>query len=272
MKAFRVVMDVLIFLLLATVLIWCVFLFWGAYSGHRISVLVNMRALNQIRTDILNQVKGTKVPLDPNVTDKEIQRLKEAQEDLFDTNTMSFLFQFVTLLLVTIGVAVLGLMYREFRRSQEEAVKAQDKYTRIKRQMSRFVKGRSSTIILGIQFSRLHMFAKMYLLCKKKQREELRVMMCDYHQDILRQIEDALREGEGLEEGLFVGIALDAAVKNNFELKIIRDAVHGFERDSIQNILEMSTECLENLRENGAELVSRFNAQWKEITGENDKS
>lgn len=284
MKAFRIAMDILIFLLLVAVLAWCVFLFWGAYSQHRISILVNRNVLKEIQTGIVNQVKGAgisltdeeikrlkqvQVSLDPNVTNKGIQNLKEAQEDLFDTNTMSFLFQFTTLLLVTIGIAIIGLMYGLLRRTQEEAAQAQEKYTRITQQMTRFVKGRSSTIIMAVQLSRLHTFCQMYLLCGEKQRDELRVMMYDYHQDILRQLEAALKVGEGLEEAIFVGIALDAAIKNNFELKRIRDTVEGFEKDAIKRILDMSTQCLELLRENGTELVNRFNSQWKEIAGEN---
>ena len=175
MKAFRVVMDILIFLLLAAVLVWCAFLFWGAYSGHRISILVNKRVLNQIQTDIVNQVKGTGGRLDPNMTDKGIQGLKEAQQDLFDTNTTSFLFQFVTLVLVTIGVGILGYMYGIYRRAQEEAAKAQEKYAGIRQHMARLVKGRSSMVVLAVQFSRLHMFGMMYLSGDQRQREDLRI-------------------------------------------------------------------------------------------------
>lgn len=272
MKAFRIVLDILIFLLLVAVLVWCAFLFWGAYSQHRISILVNKSVLKEIQTDIVNQVKGTQVPLDPNMTDENIKRLKEAQRELFDTNTMSFLFQFVTLVLVTIGVAVLGLMYGAYRRTREEAEKVLKRHDEIQKLMARFVKGRNSTIILAVQFSRLHVFGQMYLLCEWRQREDLRIMMSDHMKDVLRYLEEALQEGEGLEERLFVDIAFDAALKNNLELKRIRDGVQGFEKDAIQRILDMSTECLEILRENGGELVSRFNAQWKEITGENDES
>jgi len=103
MRAFRWVVDILFFSLFVALLLWCAFLLWGAFSQHRICILLNARVLEEIRTDIASQAKGVPAPRKA-VTDAQIKRLQDAQKDLFNANSLSFHLQFAVLILITIGV------------------------------------------------------------------------------------------------------------------------------------------------------------------------
>jgi len=132
---------------------------------------------------------------------------------------------------------------------------------------------RSRTIVLAMQFSRLHTLGQMYLISKGRQRENLRIRMLDYLSDALRHLKDALREGDGFEEGLFIDVVLESATEFNVELKAIQEECKDLEESSFfEHVLGLSSQCLGMLRENGEELVGRFNEQWLEIKGKNEKS
>ena len=131
---------------------------------------------------------------------------------------------------------------------------------------------RSRPVVLAMQFSRLHTAGQMYLLSKGGQREKLRIRMLDYVTDALRHLEDAIREGDGFEEGLFIDVMLDSAIEFDVLLRAVQDKVQGSERNFLAHILDVSSRCLQILRENGIELVNRFDAQWKEITEESNEN
>jgi hypothetical protein len=92
--------------------------------------------------------------------------------------------------------------------------------------------------------------------------------MADYLNDAFRHLKDALEEGNGFEEGLFIDVLLEAATEFNVELKTIRKEVEEPERNLLGYVFDLSSRCLNILRENGVELVNRFNAQCKEMAGE----
>jgi len=268
MKVFRIVMDTVFFALLVAALVWCAFLFTGAYSQHRLCILFNEAVLKEIQTNLLDQAREDVLPNTRVITAREINQLKQAQKELFDCNTISLLFQFITLLLLTMGSAVVGLMYGAYRRTEEAASSSQEKYRKIEAILARFVSGRNSSVLLAVKYAWLHMLGEVLPLTSGSQREGIRVMMTDYQQDILNEIEEAFRSGDGLEEGLFVNVTLDAAIKTKQQVRTLRNGSTGFERDALDRLLEMSSQCLERLNENGNEFVRRFNEQWQVITGE----
>lgn len=146
----------------------------------------------------------------------------------------------------------------------------QDSEERSLRRLARIA--RSRTVVLAMQFSRLHTAGQVYLLSKGRQRETLRVRMLDYATDALRHLEDALREGDGFEEGLFIDVMLESATEFDGQLRAVQDEAEGWERSFLAPILDASSRCLQILRENGVELVNRFDAQWKEITEEGNEN
>lgn len=146
----------------------------------------------------------------------------------------------------------------------------QESYKKSLKRMAYVAKSR--TFVLAMQFSRLQTFGIMYLSGNKRQRDDLLPKMSDYLKDTSRHLEDALQEGDGFEEGLFLDIVLEAATEFNRVLLEIRDQVDGFERTVFEQIVHMSSEGLKILQENGNELVKRFNSQLEEITGEKVES
>jgi hypothetical protein len=270
MKIFLITANVIIILLLASVLLWSVFLFWGAYSQHRISIILSENVLEEIRTNIVNQTSGINTNEIIPKTKEAIEKLQSAQKELFDTNTISFIFQFLTLLLVTIGGGVIGLMYNAFTKKQVEAAGLQKQHLRTKKHMARFIKGRNNTLILAVKSAWLHTLGQLYLLSQGNQREALRIMMIDYQSDILRQLEDDLKENDGFEERLFDDIILDAAMKTNLDLKVIKEQVQGVEHDAIERVLQISSQSLDILRDNGRKFVERYKTQWREFESPQD--
>ena len=268
MKTFRV-FDLLVLLVLISVLLWSAFLFWGAYSQHRISILLNEKVLCEIKTNICKQMQEMKaVPdtltLNPKLN-YEIEQLRSAQKDLFDANTISFIFQFITLFLVTVGVAILAYMQHTFREAQEKDEKLQEKYRSIHADMASFIKGRNTTVLLAVKYSWLHTLCQIFVITQGRQRDALRTMMIDYQTDIQRQLEDAKQKDEGFEEELFTGIILDAALNTNNDLKIIKDSIKGFELDAIKELLTSNTQSLKILQKNGVEFTERYKNQSQKI-------
>lgn len=284
MRKQRNIIDVLIALLLAAVLIWCAFLFWGAYSQHRLAVLLNESVLAEIKDNIKNQVKGVPPVLNPK-TKEEIAKLEKAQNDLFDTNTISFLFQSVTLLLITISAAVLWLMYRRFRSAEKEMEDAQRKHVEIlgsmkeevekaqrerkgiQRVFSSFVVGRNTSVVLGVEYCLLYTLSCLFEAATGNRREALRMMIADYQGEIERNLEDAVREKEGLEHLLFE-IALDMADQVDRTLRRISSPVKGDEKTIIENIIAGNARCRRILRDNGKDFENRYEDQWSKMKGE----
>ena len=266
MRKLRSVIDVLVGLLFAAVLLCCVFLFWGAYSQHRLALLLNESVLAEIKVNIENQVKGVPPVLNPK-TKEEIANLEKAQNYLFDANTVSFLFQFVTLLLVTIGVAVLALIYGRFRAAEEEVEKAQRERKEIQRVFSSFVVGRNTSVVLGVEYCLLYTLSCLFEIATGTRREALRMMIADYQGEIERNLEDAVREKEGLEHLLFK-IALDMADQVHRTLRRVSGPATGVEKTLIDGIIAGNARCRRILRDNGKDFEDRYEDQWSKMKGE----
>jgi len=261
----RTIIDVLIALLLAAVLLWCGFLFWGAYSQHRLAILVNGSVLNEMKDAIANQTSGVSTDLTARCT-QEIDRLKEAQEQLFDANTISFIFQFVSLLLITVGASVLAFMYSHYRREQERAENAEKAAKEAVRALPLFIKGRNTTAVLASKYCLLYTLSQFFRTINKKERETVLIIMMDYQGDIQRHLEDALREKEGLEPELHE-VVLDMADRVKRTLFELINTTKGAERAFIKRMHHTSSLCRDILWANGREFVDRYKKQWTKIRG-----
>ena len=265
MRKLRSFIDLLVALLLAAVLLWCAFLFWGAYSQHRLALLLNESVLAEIKVNIENQVKGVCPVLNPK-TKEEIAELEKAQDHLFDTNTVSFLFQFVTLLLVTVGVALLGLMYRRFRVAKEELDKAERQRREIQGVLSSFVDERNNSFVLGIEYPFLYTLSCLFETATGDRREALRMMMADYQGEIERNLELAVREKEGVEPPVFE-MALDMADQVARILSAVCSTASGEEKTLVERIIAGNAKCRRILRDNGKNFTDRYEEQRSKLHG-----
>ena len=262
----RTVIDILVALLLGAVLLWCAFLLLGAYSQHRLAILVNADVLKEMKEAIEAQAAGATPALKTKTT-QEIERLQDAQERLFDANTISFIFQFVSLLILTIGVAVLGLMYSHYRQEQERATKAEKATRDLIRVLPSFISGRNTTAVIACKYCLLYALCLLFQRTSKTAREPLLVAMGDYQGDIQRHLEDAIREKEGLEP-LLHEVILDMADRVKHMLLNIAGTVSGPEKMSADRVLARSSACRDLIWDNGEEFMNRYKGQWEKINGD----
>ncbi len=268
MRVFTTLTDVLVLLMLVGVLLWCALLFTGAYSSHRNTVLLSESVLKAVREDVAQQLSGEDPELG-SVAEEQLSRLEDAQKQLLDASTLSFLHQFFTVLLPTVGVALLHSINRSLRKARDAAADAEERHAGIQKHFARFVHGRNRTALLAAQCVRLHALVEIYASCEEGRRQPLRIMISDYLMDTSRQLEAVLRGGKGLEEDLFVNVAYGAVDRVHMELcRIQAEATNEAERRPLGRLVAMSAECLSALRQNGRRLIDTFNTQWAEITGD----
>lgn len=263
---FRNAIDILIALLLVAVLVWCVLLAWGAYSQHRISLLISASVLAEMQAAIQNQTTGVTPDLAAKNT-QEIARLQEAQDKLFDANSMSFIYQFVTLIILTIGTSVLALMYNQYRREQERADKAEKVRVEIVSTLAPFASGQNTSIVVASEYCLLYTLCRLHGATSGPERDSSLVMMADYQNDILRHLEDALREKEGLEPKLHE-VILDMAERVKRMLPTIKDAAGGNEKASVERVLVANQKCYDILWNSGEEFRKSYKDYLQKLAGQ----
>ena len=96
--------------------------------------------------------------------------------------------------------------------------------------------------------------------------ESSRIMMADYQTDILKHLENALREKEGFEP-LLHKVILDMAERVNRMMFDIRNKAKGGERDFMERVLIDCQKCHEILWSNGEEFKERYDDYWLKMTG-----
>jgi hypothetical protein len=261
----RDVIDILIVITFVALLLWIGMLAWGAYSQHSISLLINASVLADMKAAIQSQVTGVTPDLKAK-TSQEIARLQDAQEKLFDANTASFNYQFVTLIILTIGTSILALIYNQYRREEERADKAEEARKEILSSLAPFVAGQDSCVIVSSKYSMLYMLCYLYSIPSGLKSESSRIMMADYQTDILKRLEDALQEKEGFEPLLFK-VILDMAERVNRIMFDIRNAAEGAERDFMERVLIDCQKCYDILWTNGKVFKERYDDYWLKMTG-----
>ena len=157
----RNVIDILIAIVLVALVLWIGALAWGAYSQHSISLLINASVLKEMKDAIQNQTIGVTPDLKAKTT-QEIARLQEAQDKLFDANTASFNYQFVTLIILTIGTSVLALMYNQYRREQERADKAEEARKELFSNLAPFAAGQNICVVVASKYCMLYTLCCLY--------------------------------------------------------------------------------------------------------------
>jgi len=258
--------DILITALLAVVLVWCGLLFLGAFSQHRLTSLLNCKVLSEIKASIQDQAKGAAWTPDPKAL-QEIERLEKAQKELLDSNTVSFLFTFITLFLLTIGSGILGLMHRQYRRAQERAEKAEARIGDAWRALPLFMKGVHTAVVVATKYVLGFTLSRFYDSADIQRREDLCILMSDYLSDIRRHLKEAVQEKEGLEPQLH-GLAMDMAERVDLELREIAQAAQPAERASMEQILTASKDCRRILWDHGIAFRNRYDEQFKKICWE----
>jgi len=266
LRGLRGATDVVIALLLIAVLAWCGLLFWGAYSQHRIAILLNREALAELETSISAQLQGPPYAQTA-IIEEALVKLQGAQRDLFDGSSMSFLFQFLSLLLITVGAAILSITFRSYKKTREDADSAERELITTRTHLARYLQGHDNTTLLSVKLAWIHVLGRLYPLFEGSEREELRIMLADLHSDVSRHVADAWRDGAGFDERLFIELILDAAMRSDIELKRLRDAADGPERTALSKILTASAGSLDRLRREGPELLKRSKVQWEAILG-----
>jgi len=281
--AIRNVIDILIALVLVVVLLWCGVLAWGAYSQHRLALLVNASVLMEMKDAIQNQTTGTTLDLAAKSA-QEIARLQEAQEKLFDANSVSFIYQFVTLIILTISVSLLAIMYKEHRREQEYLDRIEKEYRGEQERwhecldkaekermdifsaLAPFAAGQNTCVVVATKYCLLYTLCCLYKVISDPERNSLLIMIADYQNDILRHLEDALREKEGLAP-LWHEVILDMSERIKYMLINIRGAVEDVDRALAERVFAASLECYNILWDYGKEFNGNYNDYWRKLTG-----
>jgi hypothetical protein len=261
----RIVIDILITLVLISLALWIGLIAWGAYSQHNISLLINASVLQAMKDNIQSQLAGTN-PILAVQTTQEITRLQEAQDKLFDVNTVSFIYQFVTLIILTIGTSVLALMYNQYRREQEHANQAERARTELLENLLPFAAGQNVSIIIASKYFLLYTLCRLFKVTNDIERESSLLVISDYQNDIHKHLESALREKEGFEL-LWHEVILDIAAQVQRMLVDIKEKATINEKTLVDRILKTCKECNEILWLNGEEFRARYNEYRKKMTG-----
>jgi len=86
--------------LITIMLLMCGTFFWGAYNNHRLT----LHTISNESKAILGEISG----VDNKLVEKRIEKLKDIQRDLFETNTISFFFNLFMVIIVTVGGYILS--------------------------------------------------------------------------------------------------------------------------------------------------------------------
>ncbi len=110
----------IIYVLLILMLMMCGIFFWGAYYNH----YVTLNKIGNKSISILNKVTEN----DVEAVESRIERLKNIQKNLFDTNTISFFYNLFMIIIVTIGGYILSTIKSSERKAQIELLNLRRNY------------------------------------------------------------------------------------------------------------------------------------------------
>ena len=299
MRLIRVI-DVALALTIIGVLGWCAWLGGCAYLQHKSALDLNAQVLEDMKKSV-NRIKvpstcdantvATQIDKLKAKTESEIACLQLIEEKLFDSNTVSFHYQIVILVVITLGTGTLGIMYNALRRQQakyDEAMKkqegfvteaqkreknAQDRSEKLLARLAPFVNNHNTGYIIATKVQFVYMLSRLYLETTGPYRDNSHRLIASYLDDIHQHLKEALRQKEGLEPRWLV-IILDMMEET---VRLIDDMVGQAKKEKIfatgyiNKIRSTCHEVYDYLYENDIELERVYKTDWKNLTGEEYK-
>jgi len=262
----RTIIDILMALVLVFVLLWCGLLAWNAYCHHRDTLYQNERALEALKKNmnIHNKKHCSKLKEKNNI---EIDRLQIAQEKLFDANSVSFNFQFVTLIIFTLGISAFTWFYSMYRREQERAENLEQERAKTIGALAPFAAGQNIGAIIASKYSLQYTLCRIYRETSGKERDSSLYLISDFQNDIFRHLEFVIREKEGLEP-VWHEMILDLADRVERVLLEIKNEVDENVKSLIDRILLVCSKSTEILWDYGEKFEERYIEYWRMLTGE----
>jgi hypothetical protein len=272
-RLIRTLGDIVIFLMLVGVLGTSVLLFYGAYCQHSNGVSLNLMVLREVQQDtskLLEQQKtvqkeghaATNHDQRASVAG-EIQQLKDAQNELFDRNSVSFQYQLIQIVMVVVGIGILRYIQSTDKQRQEVVEAAKRACTNLQESTFKVELAINNSTILAMQSIRLHSLSILYPQLDEVRQDRARAMMRDFIGDISHRLKRALATGGGFEEEFYLRMTVDSVGRF---LRNVREsgstATEKYEIDALKLIWELSSDLLDNMEENADEFIQRYNTQW----------
>jgi hypothetical protein len=280
----RNIFDLLIIVILLAVIFFIAWLGMGAYSQHRIALLVNNKVYVEMLAAIREQACASTLQNSPSITPNpapitkdELMKLQEAQDDLFDTNTVSFLYQFVTLIILTVGMSVLGLMYRNYRQEQERGIKAEEEKKAILSSVAPIMSGKMTGDLIASKLNLIYTICRLSLLTqdkdatKDRERSASLLLVEHYQDEIYDQLENALENKKGIEPA-WQKVIIDLGERVGNILKEILETGKNEEKRFFEQLFEKNEQCIQFLWKNAKELEEYHVEHWKKLTKEDPSS
>jgi len=275
-KAERTILDLLIAIALFLLLVWCVFLAWGAYCQHWAALQIDQKVLHEAVVTIKQHYEpvgcGTN-SLNSTNFESMLHRLEITREKLLDANTLSFLYQFVTVIIMSISGAALGIMYNRLKEAAKSAREARD----IAKGLTRIVQeGHALDFVLIAKFSIAYAACLLFLetgdgedeqTCRgiDNGKDEQVRRIAGYLEDVQTALEDVLREKRGINpDSLQLLLELSGEV-----VSLAGRLPENLSALYVNRIRPAASACERILKDNGSALINDFNARWKKLTGKN---
>ena len=265
--------DAAIYLLLVLVLLMAACLFCAAFGQHREAVCESERLLGKL----VVEVESKTCSLRPSV-ESCIDKLRVVEEELFDANTVSFLFQFMTLVLVTVGAAILKRMLdaqkcldEAAQAWQRDAIEQRNRVNRTAQEwreqfgkVAPFFSGVGGTLYLASKSVLLHALASSLAATRKAHRSDLIRSIHYCLSDVMHEFESAEESGYGFEPKTLLKIVKDHLRFTSEIIEDLRDSAK-LEREKApyEDLLRACGECERFLDEHLKGFLRAFDDQMK---------
>lgn len=294
------VINIILSIAILVVLGWCSWLGLSAYNQHKSALNLNAQVLEDMKIAV-QQIKvpsacnsdtvKSQVDQIKNKTESEIGRLQLIEEKLFDSNTVSFQYQFVILIIITLGTGALGIMYNFLMRqqvkydasmkkqeefvtqAQEREKNAQERGEKLLASLAPFVDNHNTGYIIATKIQFVYTLCRLYLETNGPYRNDSHRLIASYLDDIYQHLNEALEQKEGLEPRWLV-IILDMLEET---VRLVEDITVQVKKDGtlapeyINRIRRTCQEVSDFLHDNDMEFENFYKNDWKDLTGKEYK-
>ena len=237
-------LDILILAMFVMILFFVITFVCAAFVNHVTTVRTSQDAFDDLKQTLAKDGdKDGTTNLRRVSREDYLAQLKLAQKELFDTNTVSFLFQVLLLCLITIGAYLLERTHAGLKTAEMLTDHATKRISCIKP----FLRSVSAAQVLSSHYAVVHECAATIRGASVDVQGTLFPIMRDSFKQIKKHILEMREQQYGIEPSLYDSFILNAAEKTNQLLKpLATPQADGNESDAAV-LFATSQECLEYL-------------------------